>query len=55
MSAMILEKPKSISKQIEHSPSFYSEEDYLQVENIQESCQSCQKWTSQQIHPKVRP
>jgi len=36
------------------SPSFYREKDYSQVENIQESCQSSQEWTSQQVHPKVR-
>jgi len=29
------------------SPSFYSKEDYSQVENIQDSCQCSQEWTCQ--------
>ncbi len=37
------------------SPSFYSEEDYSQVEDIQNRHQSSQEFTSQQIHPKIRP
>ena len=34
--------------------SSYREKDYSQVENIQDSCQSSQEWTSQQVHPKVK-
>ena len=30
------------------------ERDYSPVENIEDSCQSTQEWTSQQVHPKVR-
>ncbi len=37
------------------SPSFYSEEVYSQVEDIQNRRESSQEWTSHQIHPKIRP
>jgi len=33
---------------------YSAEKEYSQVENIQDSCQSSQEWTSQQAHPKVK-
>lgn len=36
------------------SSTFNSEKGYLQVVKIQDSCQSSQKWTFQQIQPKIR-
>ncbi|MED6272885.1 hypothetical protein CHARACLAT_001226 [Characodon lateralis] len=32
---------------------FYRKKDYFQVENISDSSQSSQEWTSQQIQPKI--
>jgi len=44
---------KAISKQI--GVHYSTERDYFsQVENIQDSLQSSQEGTSQQVHPKVR-
>ncbi len=55
-SAMILEKPSIWERKHGHfqtirSSSLYSEEDYSQVEDIQNRHQ---EWTSQPIHPKIR-
>jgi len=47
------EGSKAVSKQL-GSPSFYRENDYSQVENVLDSCQSSQEWTSRQGHPKVK-
>ena len=41
-------------KDYQGNPSFYSEKNYSQVENIQDSCQFSQEWKSQQVHHKVR-
>ena len=37
------------------SPSFYSEEVCSQMEDCQNGYKSSQEWTSQQIHPNIRP
>jgi len=62
-SPMVLEKqlllPSMLEKGYTAIPkqfvsSFYNKEDYSQVENIQDSCQSSQSWRCQKIPPQDR-